>query len=64
MMTFMFDLETEALRNKIGLAFSILVIIQLVASFIALILTKIIKAWPKVKKVFFKIREMIKNKCA
>jgi hypothetical protein len=46
MMTFMFDLESEALRNKLGLVFSILVIIQLVASFIALILTKIIKAWP------------------
>lgn len=27
MMIFMFDLETEALRNKIGLGFSILVII-------------------------------------
>ena len=49
MMTFMFELETDALRNKLGLGFSILVIIQLVASFIALLLTKIIKAWPAIR---------------
>jgi len=64
MMTFMFDLETDALRNKLGLGFSILVIIQLVVSFIALILTKIIKAWPQIKQIFFKIRSFIKKKCA
>jgi|LauGreDrversion4_2_1035121.scaffolds.fasta_scaffold1296688_1 hypothetical protein len=64
MMTFMFDLETDALRNKLGLGFSILVIIQLVVSFIALILTKIIKAWPQIKQIFFKIKAFIKKKCA
>ena len=64
MMTFMFDLDSDALRNKLGLAFSILVIIQLVASFIALLLTKIIKAWPAIRQVIMKIRIFIKQKCA
>ena len=64
MLAFMCDLgKGEDLRNKLGLGFSILVILQLVASFIALILTKIINAWPGVKKAFFKVRDLYRKKC-
>jgi hypothetical protein len=64
MLAFMCDLgEGEDLRNKLGLGFSILVIVQLVASFTALVMMKIIKACPSIKQTYFKVKELYIKKC-
>jgi hypothetical protein len=63
MFCFLFELKTEELRNKIGLAFSILVLIQLVLSFVGLMLMKIIKAWPAVKGILLKVRTYLYKVC-
>jgi ABC-type transport system involved in cytochrome bd biosynthesis fused ATPase/permease subunit len=62
MMIFACDIKTEQQRADLGYDFSILVIIQFVASFLALITAKIVKAWPSLKSAYYKIKEKLCNR--
>jgi hypothetical protein len=57
MMVFACDIQEETLRSELGLQFSMLVLVHLIVGFIALLVTKIIKAIPSLKKLLLKIKE-------
>jgi hypothetical protein len=57
MMVFACDIEGETLRSQLGFQFSMLVLVHLIVGFLALLITKIIKAIPAIKKVIMKIKE-------
>ncbi len=57
MMVFAFDIEGETMRSQLGFQFSMLVLVHLIVGFLALLITKIIKAIPAIKKLILKIKE-------
>jgi hypothetical protein len=57
MMIFACDIRDETLRANLGYIFSLLVLVHLIVGFIALLMTKIIKALPALKKLLMKIKE-------